>query len=73
MMIYVLVTVKIHNSVTHTIGQVTTGSLRYAKNQTLRKLITKSSNFRNPESLTVARFKKERVTALLSNLLEALD
>lgn len=73
MVIYVLVTVKIHNSVTHTIGQITTVGLSYAKNQTLRKLITKSSNFRNAESLNVARFKKERVTALLRNLLEALD
>ena len=57
MMIYIIVTVTIQNSVTETM--IITGDLLLIKNQKLRKLFTEGSNFRETQSLNYPRCKKE--------------
>ena len=73
MMIYIIVTVTIQNSVTETM--IITGDLLLIKNQKLRKLFTEGPNFRETQSLNYPRCKKEidRLIRLLRNLLQALD
>ena len=40
-------------------GYVITGDLCFIKNQKLKKLFSKGSNFREPQSLYYSRYKKE--------------
>ena len=57
MIIYILVTVKIQNSVTH--DHIITGDLRLIKNQKLEKHFSKGLNFKQPQPLNYPRCKKE--------------